>query len=117
MLKHAAIAATLLVAAPTLAWAHAHLSSATPGENAVVPAPAEVALGFTQPLEKHFSSVEVQDAAGKRVDDGKADPASGPAALRTGLPSLPAGVYKVIWHATSVDTHRTEGSFSFTVKP
>ncbi|MEJ1978863.1 MAG: copper resistance protein CopC [Acetobacteraceae bacterium] len=37
--------------------------------------------------------------------------------LVLGLPALPPGLYKVIWHATSVDTHRTEGSYSFTVAP
>jgi hypothetical protein len=30
---------------------------------------------------------------------------------------LKPGVYKVIWHAVSVDTHKTQGSFQFTVKP
>jgi methionine-rich copper-binding protein CopC len=31
------------------------------------------------------------------------------------LKPLRAGVYKVIWHATAVDTHKTDGSFNFTV--
>jgi methionine-rich copper-binding protein CopC len=30
---------------------------------------------------------------------------------------LAAGVYTVLWHATSVDTHKTEGHFTFTVAP
>ena len=30
---------------------------------------------------------------------------------------LAPGVYKVTWHATSVDTHHTQGDFSFTVTP
>jgi len=30
---------------------------------------------------------------------------------------LPPGLYKVTWHAVSVDTHRTQGDFSFSVKP
>jgi methionine-rich copper-binding protein CopC len=117
MLKRLLTAVAILAAGPSLAWAHAHLASATPGENAVVAAPTQVTLGFTQPLEKAFSSVEVRDASGKRVDEGKTDSAAGPTALILNLPKLPAGIYKVIWHATSVDTHRTEGGFSFTVKP
>ena len=28
---------------------------------------------------------------------------------------LAPGLYKVVWHVTSTDTHKTEGSFSFTV--
>ena len=31
--------------------------------------------------------------------------------------SLPAGAYKVHWQAVSVDTHHTQGTFEFTVKP
>jgi copper resistance protein C len=30
---------------------------------------------------------------------------------------LSAGEYKVHWQAVSVDTHHTQGSFQFTVKP
>jgi hypothetical protein len=37
--------------------------------------------------------------------------------MLVGLPKLGAGVYTVIWHATSVDAHKTEGRFTFTVKP
>ena len=31
--------------------------------------------------------------------------------------ALQSGTYKVTWHAVSVDTHSTQGNFSFTVKP
>jgi len=31
------------------------------------------------------------------------------------LRSLENGVYRVMWRAVSVDTHRTEGSFTFRV--
>jgi methionine-rich copper-binding protein CopC len=30
--------------------------------------------------------------------------------------ALPAGSYDAHWHAVSVDTHRVEGHFSFTVR-
>jgi len=33
------------------------------------------------------------------------------------LPPLTPGHYKVSWHVVSVDTHRTEGSFSFDIQP
>jgi methionine-rich copper-binding protein CopC len=32
-----------------------------------------------------------------------------------GLGKVGPGTYTVIWHAVSVDTHRTEGHFTFTV--
>jgi methionine-rich copper-binding protein CopC len=31
--------------------------------------------------------------------------------------ALPAGDYKVEWHAVSDDTHRVKGSYSFSVAP
>jgi len=37
--------------------------------------------------------------------------------LRVALKPLPAGTYKVIWRVLSVDTHRTNGSFTFRVGP
>ena len=33
------------------------------------------------------------------------------------LATLAPGTYRVAWHAVSVDTPRTEGAYSFTVKP
>lgn len=32
--------------------------------------------------------------------------------LAVSLGALPPGTYNVVWHATSVDTHKTEGSFT-----
>jgi methionine-rich copper-binding protein CopC len=37
--------------------------------------------------------------------------------LRVALPELHKGRYTVTWHATSVDTHKTEGSFQFNIAP
>jgi methionine-rich copper-binding protein CopC len=31
--------------------------------------------------------------------------------------SLAAGKYRVDWHAVAKDTHKTQGTYSFTVKP
>jgi methionine-rich copper-binding protein CopC len=36
---------------------------------------------------------------------------------KDGVKPLAAGTYKVIWHATDADTHKTQGSYRFTVKP
>jgi copper resistance protein C len=109
--------AVLLIGSPAAAYAHAHLTVSQPAADTVVARPAEVSLQFTEALEKSFSTVEVQDSTGKRVDDGTLRPGADAVHLVLGLHPLQPGVYKVIWHATSVDTHRTEGSFSFTVAP
>jgi len=115
----AAILALSLVASTGTAFAHAHLRSATPAvDGTVQAAPPAIALTFSEGIEPRFSSIEVQDSAGKRVD--KQDPHTMPAdnkVLVTGLPALPPGTYKVIWHVTAVDTHKTDGTFSFTVRP
>ena len=70
-------------------------------------------LTFTQNLEPAFSSVEVSDAKGARVDQGK--PRVNATTMRVGLKPLSPGTYHVHWQVTSVDTHTTEGSFSFQV--
>jgi methionine-rich copper-binding protein CopC len=76
-------------------------------------APRELSLSFTQDLEAAFSTVEVRDANGARVDQGKARISA--SVMRVGLKPLSPGTYKVRWHALSVDTHTTDGSFSFQV--
>jgi copper resistance protein C len=96
------------------ARAHAFLDHATPLVGSTVPAaPHEVALSFTQNLEPAFSTVQVTDSSGARVDQGK--PAISGNTMRIGLKALGPGSYKVHWHALSVDTHTTEGSFTFHV--
>ena len=55
------------------AHAHAFLDHAEPRVgNKVASPPREVTLWFTQKLEPAFSSVTVTNAAGERVDSGKA---------------------------------------------
>jgi methionine-rich copper-binding protein CopC len=111
-----AVAALLLDTAP--AWAHAFPDHAQPAVGSTVsPAPTELRIWFTQKLEPAFSKVEVRDASGARVD--KDDATVGPedaSVLHVSLKALPAGTYKVSWRAVSVDTHPTEGDFTFTVK-
>jgi methionine-rich copper-binding protein CopC len=103
-----------IVATPGAARAHALLDHATPPVGSTVPsAPPEVSLSFTQNLEPAFSSIEVTDASGARVDQGKARISGN--TMQIGLKALPPGSYKVRWHALSVDTHSTEGNFSFHV--
>jgi methionine-rich copper-binding protein CopC len=73
---------------------------------------------FTQQLEPAFSGATITEAGGKAVATGAAmvDPAN-PMAIVLNLPSLMPGHYTVSWHVISVDTHRTEGSFSFDIGP
>ena len=96
------------------AYAHASLSHATPAANSIVSAaPQEAMLTFTDTLEAAFSDLTVMDGNGVEVSQGNAQVNNN--TIRVGLKSLNVGVYKVIWRAVSIDTHQTEGSFTFRV--
>jgi methionine-rich copper-binding protein CopC len=103
----------------TPALAHAHLTKASPPENgALATAPEAVVLEFSEAIEPKFSTIEVDDAEGARVDKGDAHgDASDGKRLTVTLKPLVPGAYKVIWHATSTDTHKTSGSYQFKVAP
>lgn len=113
-----AVFVTLLFAA-TGAHAHAHLDRAEPRVGSqVATAPSAVTLWFTERLEPAFSGVEVHDASGGRVDAGKANvDRNDPTKMQIGVKALKPGTYKVYWHVMSVDTHKTEGTFTFRVGP
>ena len=111
-----AVGAVALGAEPS-AQAHAFLDHASPAVGSSVPtAPIVLTLWFTQDLEPAFSNVTVTNEAGQRVDLGNARIPPGSAAeLQIGLKPLPRGTYLVSWHVVSVDTHPTEGTFTFEV--
>jgi copper resistance protein C len=100
------------------ALAHAHLLRASPAENASVPPPGEIALGFSERLEPAFSSIVVRDAAGRQVDkrDTRLDKTDG-LTLHVSLPPLAAGQYRVEWRAVSTDSHRIQGGYTFRISP
>jgi methionine-rich copper-binding protein CopC len=96
------------------ATAHAFLDHAEPRVgNKVAAPPREVTLWFTQKLEPAFSTITVTNAAGDRVDAGKTrvNGTQMSVTLRPGG----TGTYHVTWRVLSVDTHTTDGSFTFQV--
>jgi copper resistance protein C len=101
------------------ASAHAFLDHASPSVGSTVRgSPAEVRLWFTEALEPSFSTLRVVDQGGAQVDQGnKAVDPSDRTLLKVSLRPLSPGSYKVVWRVLSVDTHTTEGSFSFSVAP
>jgi methionine-rich copper-binding protein CopC len=106
---------------PLLLWlvtgeanAHAFLDHAEPRVgNTVATAPRDVTLWFTQKLEPAFSSIAVTNSAGQRVDTGKTRVSGNQ--MSVSLRSGGAGTYRVNWRVLSVDTHTTDGSFTFRV--
>src|SRR5258707_9954416 len=97
--------------------AHAFLKDAAPGVGSTVQtSPGEVRIRFTENVEPALSSIQVFDASGKEVDkrDLHLD-RSDQALMHVSLPPLEAGSYKVIWRVVSVDTHVTNGNFTFRI--
>jgi len=99
--------------------AHAFLDRAEPRVGSTIKtAPAHVRLWFTGALESAYSRVQVLDEAGQRVDLGdSALDAERRNVLRVSLPALPPGRYKVLWRVLAIDSHVTEGDFTFRVIP
>jgi copper resistance protein C len=117
--RSSSLAAAFLLAWTGSAFAHAFPTTTNPPAGSTLKvAPQQVVINFTEEIEPHFSRLEVVNAEGARID--KDDDHLGPQGAKqfiVDLGPLTPGTYKVVWHATAVDTHKTQGSFSFTVAP
>ncbi len=112
------LAVILFLVIQLQARAHAFLDHAEPKVgSAVADSPPVIKIWFTQDLEPAFSTIEVQDAQGNEVDkkDTHLDDKD-KTLLIVSVPQLSDGTYTITWQVTSVDTHRTQGQFKFTVK-
>jgi copper(I)-binding protein len=112
----AAIVAAAALIAP-VAIAHSYLQTASPPVDSTLAAtPNQVVITFTEAIEPRYTTIEVTNANHQRIDDGEAHLAGGDSKrLAVPLQPLPPATYTVAWHATSVDTHKTEGNYQFTV--
>jgi methionine-rich copper-binding protein CopC len=116
-MKRIVIFFLILVAASARLEAHAFLKDANPEVGSTMQtSPSEVRIRFTENIEPAVSSIQVFDATGKEVDrhDLHLD-RSDHALLHISLPPLRAGTYNVVWRVVSVDTHVTNGNFTFRV--
>jgi hypothetical protein len=116
--KRAVVSLSLIIwAATAQVEAHAFLRDTQPSAGSTFQtSPSEVRIRFTENVEPAFSGIQVFDASGKEVDkrDVHLD-RSDRALLHVSLPRLAAGIYKVVWRVVSVDTHVTNGNFTFRV--
>lgn len=119
MLKRTLLIAALLAGSSTSLFAHAHLTRSEPAEDATLKTPPPIiSIEYSEALEIGLSKLVLTDADGKPIETGKIERVGDNAkTLAVKPPVLKPGTYKVEWGAASVDTHRTEGSFSFTVAP
>jgi methionine-rich copper-binding protein CopC len=92
----------------------AFLDHASPAVGSTIASSPElVTLYFTEKLEPKFSGGEVRGPGGGRVDRGSSVSGN---VMRLSIGGLRPGRYSVAWHALSVDTQKTQGSFSFQVE-
>ena len=107
------------LALPAAALAHANLVRAEPAMGAQLDRPPpRVRAWFTETLEAEFSSLEVLDASGARIDQGDSQvSADDPASMMVSLPpDLPEGAYTVSWKTLSaLDGHAIRGLYTFSV--
>ncbi len=101
----------------TPAFAHAFLQKSDPAVGSTVStAPKILVLSYTEDLEIPFCTIIVTDSMGMNDAAGKPQPVPGhPNEMQVPLNITMPGKIMVTWHALSVDTHKTQGSFSFTV--
>ena len=97
------------------ARAHAFLDHADPKVGSTVhESPSQVTVWMTENLEPAFSKLQVFNANGTEVD--RKDTKVNGNVMTVSLPKLIAGKYRVSWQVVSVDTHRTSGSFDFSLQ-
>jgi copper resistance protein C len=115
----AAFALALCLTA-SAALAHAHLQKSSPiaGSTTTV-SPSEIRLKFSEAVEPRFCAIALTGGAGSGEAVGKpaVDPADNSVLIATIPAPLKPATYTVNWRAVSVDTHKTQGSFNFTVSP
>lgn len=103
-------------ATATSVFAHAHLKSETPAADSTVNAPKDLRLVFSEGVEAKFTKVTITaDGAAVAVKNIETAPGDQKTLIVTPEKLLTPGKYKVEWHAVSVDTHKSDGDYSFTV--
>ena len=119
MISKALHSFTLMVA--LLAFASAVAAHSFPEEQhpaagqTLSTAPSEVRIKFDAPIEKLFAKLQVFDTSGKNHAVGTPQVSADGIELSTKLDNLTPGEYTVKWAVVCVDTHHTEGSYSFSI--
>jgi methionine-rich copper-binding protein CopC len=106
----------IVLSSPIAAWAHSFPEKETPsaGQNVASP-PPEVVIKFDAPIEKLFAKLEVTGADGQNLAAGAPQVSDDGIQMSVKVPALKPGDYTVKWAVVGIDTHHTEGSYTFTV--
>ena len=104
----------LMLLATSPALAQAKLKSSEPAADAKVKSPDLIRLLFSENLDPASSGAALADAAGKNLPVSRS---VGGATITLMPLGLKPGAYKVTWHSVGHNSHRLQGSFTFTVVP
>jgi methionine-rich copper-binding protein CopC len=104
------------VTIPVTASAHSFPDKETPsaGEKVASP-PSEIVIHFDAPIEKLFSKLEVTGADGQNMAVGAPQVSDDGRQLSVKVGALKSGDYLVKWAVVCIDTHHTQGSYTFSV--
>ena len=99
-----------------VAWAHSFPDKEMPsaGQKVATP-PSEVVIDFDAPIEKLFAKLEVTGADGQNLATGTPQVSEDGIRLSVKVGALKPGDYLVKWAVVCIDTHHTNGSYTFTV--
>ena len=120
-----ALFAIAMLAAGSAAQAHTKLVASTPAANSSVAKPTSISLSFNEQAMPAFSGAEVvmtgmpgmANHQPMKLSGLKSSwSADGKTLTLTAGRAFPVGTYQVTWHAAGADTHRMQGSFTFSVK-
>jgi methionine-rich copper-binding protein CopC len=78
-------------------------------------APSEIQIKFDAPIEKLFAKLQVLGTDGKDHAVGGPQISADGIMLTSKVDSLKPGIYTVKWAVVCVDTHHTQGSYTFTI--
>jgi copper transport protein len=111
----AATALAVLVPAQQ-ALAHAGLEASAPAANAVLESgPPNIVLQFDEAVDASLAEIELFDQTATLIPLGGPESVNDGATVQASVPTLPEGVYVVVWRVPSDDGHVTNGVFSFQV--
>jgi copper resistance protein C len=98
------------------AWAHSFPEKENPPAGAKVASPpSEVVIDFDAPIEKLFAKLEVTGADGVNQAVGTPQISDDGIRMSVKVGALKPGDYTVKWAVVGIDTHHTNGSYTFTV--
>lgn len=114
VLACSAIGAVVCWSSPLLAHSFPDKEQPAAGQT-LSSAPSEVSIKYDAPIEHLFANLQVLDAAGNNKAVGQPQVSSDGYTLSVKLNGLKPGNYTVRWSVVCIDTHHTQGSYTFSV--